>query len=328
MNERLIDLAEEPVRLSVRGELLVISRATDEDPEADEEENTPEGEEVSRRGVRGAHYFASNPTETTVPLEEIGVLVASHPRVTFTQAVLAALAGTGGVFIACDGKHVPAAMMLPLDAHFVQGERFVRQAEAGLPLRKRLWQQVVRSKMLSQSRHLIELQGDDAGITALAERVRSGDPDNLEAQASRCYWAVLFPDSGFTREREGPGPNAALNYGYAVLRAVVSRAVCASGLHPSLGLHHHNRYDSFRLSSDLMEPFRHIVDRAVVSLVRERGFDCPIDRTTKTALLGALAAKVSIEGEFRTLFDASARMAQSLVAVFEGGRKDLVLPDD
>jgi len=296
MTERIIDLAEQLARLCVRNQCLVI------EPPADE------GERI------------------TVPLAELAVLVISQPHVTITQATLAGLAQAGGIVIVCDERHMPVAMLLPLEAHFAQAERFERQAQVPLPTRKRLWQSLVRAKIRAQARLVTDLRGDDGGLGELAARVRSGDPANVEAEASRRYWPLLFGPR-FRRDRDQPDQNRLLNYGYAVLRAIIARAVCAGGLHPSLGLHHHNRYDAFRLADDLMEPFRPIVDRAVVRCCEERGPAAPLDKQAKAALVGALMGRFTIAGESRTLFDVAARIAASLVAVYAGRRKTLALPE-
>ena len=295
MTDRIIDLSEEPARLSVRYANLLIER---------------EGAEPA-----------------TVPLEELAVLVVSHPQVSLTHAVLAGLATSGGVFVTCDDKHLPAGMLLPLNAHFTQAERFEQQASAPLPTRKRLWQEIIRAKLRAQANLLCELRGEDKGIAALVSRVKSGDPDNIEAEASRRYWPALFTGGYFRRDRFGLPPNQLLNYGYAVLRAVVARAICAAGLHPSLGLHHHNRYDAFRLADDLMEPFRPLVDRAVVNLTRWRGLNAPLDRETKAEILTALSGRLLLSGEWRTLFDVASRTASTLAAVFAGEKRELPFPE-
>ncbi len=295
MTDRIIDLSEEPARLSVRYANLLIER---------------EGAEP-----------------VTVPLEELAVLVVSHPQVSLTHAVLAGLATSGGVFVTCDDKHLPAGMLLPLNAHFTQAERFEQQASAPLPTRKRLWQEIIRAKLRAQANLLCELRGEDKGIAALVSRVKSGDPDNIEAEASRRYWPALFTGGYFRRDRFGLPPNQLLNYGYAVLRAVVARAICAAGLHPSLGLHHHNRYDAFRLADDLMEPFRPLVDRAVVNLTRWRGLNAPLDRETKAEILTALSGRLLLSGEWRTLFDVASRTASTLAAVFAGEKRELPFPE-
>jgi len=295
MTNRIVDLADEPARLSVRLDQLVIQRAEE--------------------------------TAATVPLEELSVIVVSHPAVTFTHAVVARIASHGGTFVVCDDKHMPVGMILPLQSHHLQAERFARQAGASLPTRKRIWQQLVKAKVSAQGRVLQELRGDDRGLIALSKQVRSGDPENMEAWASRRYWPELFRDSGFRRNRHADDSNRHLNYGYAILRAIVARAICAAGLHPSLGLHHHNRYDTFPLASDLMEPLRPLVDRAVVLYGARVDPYAPLDKEAKAALIEALTGRVAIESEERTLFDAAARTASSLVQVYAGQRKQLVLPE-
>jgi CRISPR-associated protein Cas1 len=293
--ERIIDLAGEPARLSVRNSCLVIERGAE--------------------------------PEVTSPLGEVAVLLLAHPQLLLTQPVLARLASAGGMVIVCDDKHMPAAMLLPLEAHFTQGERFAQQTRISDPTRKRLWQSIVKAKVHAQARVLMELRGDDAGLDELAGNVRSGDPDNLEARASRRYWPALFRDPTFRRRRFGGNQNTLLNYGYAVLRAIVARAVCASGLHPSLGLYHHNRYDAFRLADDLMEPYRPIVDRAVAFYCEAYGPAAELDKRAKATLIGALLQRFDVEGEKRTLFDIVQRSAASLAAVFAGQRRTLVLPE-
>ena len=295
MTERLIDLSDQPPRLSVNLSRLVIHGH--EKPDA------------------------------TVPLSDIAVLVVSHPCVTYTHAVLAGLIQSGGAFVVCNNRHMPVAMLLPIESHSTQAERFVRQTEASEPTKKRLWQQTIEAKVRAQGRLLSELHGDDKGLLALARRVKSGDSTNIEAQASRRYWPALFSDRKFRRHRDALDQNRLLNYGYAVLRAIVARAICAAGLHPSFGIHHHNRYDAFCLADDLMEPFRPIVDRAVAQWVAERGGDTALDRDAKAALLSALTGRLTLDGESRTLFDIVARTASSLAAVFAGKRKGLVLPE-
>lgn len=294
-DNRIIDISESGARLTLKHRQLVISR--DDQPDA------------------------------TIPLDELAAIAVSNPQISLTQPVLAAISSAGAALIVCDGKHMPIGMMLPIVAHYVQSERFSQQADSSLPTRKRLWQQVVKAKIRAQGRLLAELHGDDNGLYILAGQVKSGDAENLEGQASRIYWPVLFSDTSFRRDRDAPDQNRHLNYGYAILRAVVSRAICASGLHPSLGLHHHNRYDPFCLASDLMEPFRPVVDRAVVRLIDDCDPTSEFDRETRTELLGALTGRFDLKGESRTLFDILARLASSLAGVFAGERKKLILPE-
>ncbi|MEW5946145.1 MAG: type II CRISPR-associated endonuclease Cas1 [bacterium] len=345
MTDRMIDLSDTPARLNVRGELLVITLGEDDcsapAPSRVASSSQNKSGDQSQRSIsesppppshksRKRHWQSppgADRTEVTVPLSEIAAVIASHPRVTFTRAAAAGLANAGAALIVCDDLRLPAAMLLPLQGHFTQAERFTIQAAAPLPLRKQLWKQIVAAKIRAQGRLLEEIRGNNAGLTAMAARVRSGDPENLEAQAARRYWQLLFDDPGFVRDRAAGGPNNLLNYGYAVLRAVVVRAVCASGLHPSLGLHHSNRYDTFRLASDLMEPFRTIVDRAVVLYCESMGWDTPLDADAKAELLDVLAKKYELDGEMRSLFDIASRAASSLAAVLAGKRKKMILPE-
>ncbi len=295
MTDRILEMSEQPAWLNRRGELMVIAL---------------EGQD-----------------EVTLPFADIAVVVLAHPQITITQAALSGLAKAGASVVVCDEKFMPSALLLPLEAHFVQGERFERQAGAALPLRKRVWQTIVMAKIEAQAGLLFRLHGDDAGLSAMARRVRSGDPENLEAQAARAYWLALFQDAAFRRDRQREDQNRLLNYGYTVLRAATARAVCAAGLHPSLGVHHHNRYDAFRLADDLMEPFRPIVDEAVYRLVEETGVATPLSRDTKKALIEAVLGRVEVDGESRTIFDALTRAASSLSDIFAGERTTLVLPE-
>jgi CRISPR-associated protein Cas1 len=263
---------------------------------------------------------------STVPLSEVAVLLVSHPAVTYTNAVLSGMCANGGIFVLCNEKRMPAGMLLPLDSHFIQTERFSSQAQASLPLKKQLWKQIVKAKVIAQGRLLESITGRDIGLSMLAEKVCSGDATNVEAQASRRYWGALF-GKDFRRDHEGEGPNIFLNYGYGVLRATVARAVCSAGLHPSLGLHHHNRYNSFCLADDLMEPYRPAVDGIVFNLCKEKDIFL-LDKEAKAFIVKSLIEKeFALDGESRRLFDASAHTASSLSAVFSAKRKTLLLPE-
>jgi len=295
VTNRMIELSDGPASLSVRLDQLVIAR--EEQP------------------------------EVTVPLADIACLVVAHPRVLFTHAVLSGLAARGAAFVVCNERFLPIGMLLPLDAHTTQAEQFAMQAAAPLPVRNRLWRQIVQAKVRAQGRLLARLRGDDQGLFSLADEVTLGDRTNIEAQASRRYWAALFPDTGFRRLVEADDENRFLNYGYAILRAIVARALCAAGLHPSFGLHHHHRNDAYCLADDVMEPFRPIVDAAVVRICDEHGADAPMDKATKAVLFEALLGRFIIEEDSRTLFDLLSHTAATLAQALAGQRKDLVLPE-
>lgn len=294
MTDRIVDISRSPARLSVRQRQLVI----DQSPHR----------------------------EVTMPLAELAVIVVSHPQVTYTQGVLAGLAESGGAFVACNRQYLPVGLYLPLVGHFAQAERFAAQAHAAQPVCKRLWRQIVREKIRSQAQTLQVLYGCDFGLLGLVSQVHSGDSSNVEARAARRYWPQLFREIEFRRNRDSQDQNLLLNYGYAVLRAIVARAICGAGLHPSLGIHHHNRYNAFCLADDLMEPFRAIVDLAVVEYMRDRDEPYGVESAAKQYLIARLTGRYLIGGAQRTLFDTVTRLAGSLVDVFLSGTRELTLP--
>jgi CRISP-associated protein Cas1 len=327
MTNRILDLSDRPARLNVRNSLLTIQFGLDGPKTASE---TPELQRSDEPRSADAKAYRceqrGNPDEVTMPLSDIAVLIVSHPQISYSHAVLSGLAVAGAVFVTCNEKHLPVSMLLPLVTHSLQAERFAAQAAVALPVKKRLWRQIVRAKIQAQATLIEERTGSDHCLRAVASRVRSGDTGNLEAYAARIYWKNLFRQNGFRRDRESGGVNACLNYGYAVLRAIVTRALCGAGLHPSLGVHHHNRYDTFCLSDDLMEPFRPVVDREVAKLAETRGEDFPLDRKSKQALLAILLGRFTAEDESRTLFDWISRSAASLASAIEGSNTKLDLP--
>lgn len=263
----------------------------------------------------------------TFPLAEIAMMLVSHPQVHFSHAVLAGLCEHGGVLIVCDGKSLPTGILLPINAHHAQVARFEKQACLKQPVKKRLWREVVRRKIENQAAVLKLATGSDAGLVAMAAMVRSGDPANVEAQAARRYWPRLFPTESFKRLRTAADQNLMLNYGYAVLRAIVARAICASGLHPSLGLHHHNRSSGYPLADDLMEPLRPVVDARVLEFVRQYEEPKHLTKVEKEFLISHLLGRFPHQGEQRTLFDIAARMTASLTHVIEGDARKLELPE-
>ena len=253
-----------------------------------------------------AHLTATPLGEEGKDLERFDqgvVLIVAHPQVTYTQAVLAELSTRGSAFIVCDRNRMPAGLLIPLDGHSIQTERLRKQIALKLPLRKRLWQQIVRAKIAMQSEMLESAHSKDAGLRALVPEVRSGDPGNVEARAARIYWKTQL-GAAFRRDIDAEDENRFLNYGYAVLRAASARAICAVGLHPSLGLHHHNKYNSWCLADDIMELFRPLVDATVIELMGTAGdFSC-MNQQTRAALIKALFCRVVIEDRFRTVIDA------------------------
>lgn len=295
MPDRILDLSDIPCRVSTSNGLLVLK--------------------------------TGDAPDFTVPLDDLAAVVASQPRLDFSHAALSAMAAAGVMLIVCDGKYHPAGMFLPIEGYYLQTARFVQQAAATAPTRKRQWQLIIQLKIAAQGAILAALTGDDAKLLELSEKVQSGDPSNLEGQASRRYWGKLFGDPKWRRDREAEDQNRHLNYGYAILRAITARAVCAAGLHPSLGLHHKNQFNPFCLADDLMEPWRPIVDYHVALWIRDHDPEDPLDQTTRRWLLEKLTGRYLLEGEWRTLFDCITKVAQSLGQVYAGERKTLVLPD-
>lgn len=277
MTDRIVDISGQPLALSSRNGLLVLR--------------------------------AGQTEIETIPFAEIAAVVVSHRQVTVTQAALSDLAAAGAVFISSDAKMMPASMLLPLQGHFAQTERFLLQATLPAPRRKRLWQAIVKAKIAAQSATLHRLRGFDGGLSAVAARVRSGDAGNLESFAARRYWLLVFDDPSFRRGDDEDPRNALLNYGYAILRAATSRALCAAGLHPSFGLHHSNKLNPFVLADDVMEPWRPAVDAVVASLG-----SAPLDSRAKQLLIGSITGRYVVEAESRTLFDILARTCRSLAA--------------
>lgn len=270
----------------------------------------------------------SDHPRTTLPVEDLGVVIVDDVRATYTQAVFLELMAAGATVVVSGRDHQPAGMMLPLDAHHVQTERHRAQVDASEPTKKRAWQALIRTKISQQGIVLAHFTGADHGLIPMARRVRSGDPDNLEAQAAQRYWPRLF-GRDFRRDRDAEGINALLNYGYAVVRAATARAIVAAGLIPSLGVFHRNRGNPFCLADDLLEAYRPYVDWRVRLLVDEAGGHAPTldDRPTRATLLSLFNETVVVGGRRNPLLLALHASAASLCRALTGGERTLALPD-
>jgi CRISPR-associated protein Cas1 len=258
-----------------------------------------------------------------VPLDDVAAVLANAHGLTYTNHALVELSERGVPVVLCGRNHMPAAIVWPVDSHHVQTGRMNDQIAASLPLKKRLWAQVVRAKILGQGATLAAAGAPNGGFYLLSRKVRSGDPDNVEADAARRYWPLLF-GAEFRRDTDGIGINGLLNYGYAVLRAGVARAVMASGLHPGFGLMHSNRLNPMVLVDDLMEPFRPTVDREVHRLVG-RGL-MEVDRDTKAELARVMVIDLPTQVGLSPLMTCAERLAQSLVRAYGGEDDTLDLP--
>ena len=264
----------------------------------------------------------------TIPIEDIGIVILDHKQITITQGLMEMLIDNNCAIITCGSNHLPVGLMLPLYGNTVQNERFRNQIDASLPLKKQLWQQTIQCKIANQAIMLKYATGElHNNMFIWSENVRSGDTDNMEARAAAYYWKTIFPDRpDFTRGREEAEPNNLLNYGYAILRAIVARALVASGLLPTLGIHHHNRYNAYCLADDIMEPYRPYVDRIVYDIVSEGG---PVELTkeVKAKLLSIPTTEVQINGKRSPLMVAVSQTTASLAKCFNGESRKLVYPE-
>lgn len=258
-------------------------------------------------------------------LDDVAAVIVHAHGTTWSANLVAALAERGAPTVFCAANHSPVAVTLPIEGHHAQNARFRAQWAASKPLTKQLWRRIVAAKIAMQGSLLAArgIAGAEA-FALIARRVKSGDPDNLEAQAARRYWPLLMGPE-FRRDRDSPGANALLNYGYAVMRATVARAVVAAGLHPTIGIEHAHRGNAFALADDLVEPFRPLVDAIVVGLIA-RGRDV-LDPALKRRFARLIAFDVRISGEASPVSLAAGRLAQSLARAFESGRPSLALFD-
>lgn len=269
----------------------------------------------------------------TRPIEDIGVVVLDNKQITITQGLIEALLENNCSVITCDSHSMPVGLLLPLCGNSVQSERFQDQISASLPLRKQLWQQTVKAKINNQAQTLsVCTQAETRCMRRWSDSVKSGDADNLEARAAAYYWKKLFANikglEGFTRNRDGGEPNNLLNYGYAILRAVVARALVCSGLLPTFGIHHHNRYNAYCLADDVMEPYRPYVDELVYSIVCERGIgNLDLTREVKLRLLVIPTLDVVISGKRSPLMVGVAQTTASLYRCFSGEQRVVAYPE-
>lgn len=263
----------------------------------------------------------------SIPVEDLGLLVLSHPAISYTHQLLYELLEHNVAVLFCNRQHMPEGLLLPFEDNQLFQQRLQVQTEASKPLKKRLWQQVVRAKIHAQATLLLLKHGDHFGLSPLVKQVQSGDPKNVEARAARIYWKSLFQNNNFRRNTDADDLNSLLNYGYAIIRAAVARSITGAGLHPSLGIHHHNKYNPYCLADDLMEPLRPCVDEVVFNLFKEKNtLDIEVSKETKKPLLKLLTKEVSIRERTYPLLESLHLMASSLVDCFMGDKKNIDIP--
>lgn len=267
--------------------------------------------------------------EHTIPIEDIGVVLLDHLRITITSGAIEALLSNNVAIITCNNKGLPTGLLFPLEGNTIQNERFRYQLNAAKPLRKQLWQQTIKQKILNQA--TILQHNTDAEVNCMrvwANSVRSGDPENIEARAAAYYWKNLFPTFPlFTRDRDGTPPNNLLNYGYALLRAVIAKALVTSGLLPTLGIHHHNRYNAYCLADDIMEPYRPYVDQLVINITHQFKDISTLSKQIKMQLLSIPVIDVYISGKRSPLMIAAQQTTASLYKCFANQLKNITYPN-
>lgn len=272
----------------------------------------PSGEEVVR----------------TIPIEDIGIVILDNKQITITQGLIEELLENNCAIVTCDSKRMPVGLMLPLAGNTIQTERFRMQIDASLPLKKQMWQQTIEAKISNQAAVLELVTGmTHKNMLKWAGSVKSGDSENMEARAAVYYWKTLFEDDPyFTRDNECDSRNAILNYGYAILRAVVARALVGGGLIPTLGIHHHNRYNAYCLADDIMEPYRPYIDKLVIEILAEEPC-ASISTRIKSRLLNIPVIEVCINGKRSPLMLAVSQTVSSLVKCYKGECRKVAYPE-
>lgn len=266
--------------------------------------------------------------ERTIPIEDIGVVVLDHKQITITSGAMSAMLENNCAVISCNQQNMPIGLMLPLSCNTLQNERFRDQLNISVPLQKQLWAQTVKQKVINQQsvlkRHTdVECQC----MKVWANNVKSGDTENVEARAAAFYWRNIFPDiPDFVRGREEAPPNNLLNYGYAILRAVIARALVASGLLPTLGIHHHNRYNAYCLADDIMEPYRPYVDDLVIRIMQKYRDISELTVSIKAELLQIPVLDVVVDGKRSPLMIAAGQTTASLYRCFRGDIRQISYP--
>ena len=299
-----------PTYLSLKNEQLVIKL-----PEVEKNDTLPES-------------FKRN-SEKTFPIEDLGVVVLDHKQITITHGLIEKLLDNNIAIITCDSRRMPVGLMLPLCGNTTQNERFRDQLSASEPLKKQLWQQTIKAKITNQAEVLSRYRSCNIkNMMRWANEVRSGDPDNFEARAAAYYWNEAFPQvENFTRDRDGIAPNNLLNYGYAILRAVVARALVSSGLLPTLGIFHHNRYNAYCLADDIMEPYRPFVDQIVFAMADKGIIPDELTIDHKSELLRLPDIDVMINSRMSPLALAVAQTTASLYQCFNGTTRKIRYPE-
>jgi CRISPR-associated protein Cas1 len=274
-------------------------------------------------------YPGGDKKEQSVPIEDVGMVILEHQQITITNDLLGLLAARNIAVVYCDSYHMPSGWTMPFSGHTQGGQRFQSQLAASQPLKKNLWQQTIKAKIKNQAYHLKTRDLPHNNMIHWATETQSGDAKNHEARAAAHYWPILFKEKSidFRRGRELEAPNNLLNYGYAILRAICCRALVGSGLLPIMGIFHSNKYNSFPLADDIMEPYRPFVDTLVCTIVDNHDDYDELSVELKKHLLGLPTMDVLIDQQNSPLMVAMSRTTNSLAACFLGTQKKMLFPE-
>ncbi len=310
-----------PAYLSKKDDQLIIKLPGNGNDKSNAEDDPPDEPDKNDK-------YKNRSNQNSIPIEDIGIIILDSGQITITQGLLSSLLENNTAVVSCDNSHLPVGLFLPLSVNQIQSERFQAQIESSVPLRKQLWQQTIAAKIKNQAWLLNKNKIKVVNMLKWAKDVRSGDPDNFEGRAAAYYWGNLFPgELEFKRDRYGMPPNNLLNYGYAVLRAIVARALVASGLLPTLGIHHHNKYNAYCLADDIMEPFRPYVDKIVLEVVNNGEDFEELSTSIKKQLLEIPVIEIIIDGERSPLMVGVQRTTASLAKCFAGEARKILYPD-
>lgn len=266
-------------------------------------------------------------SDVLVPIEDIGLVILDNPQIVISNALLMALNENNTALISCNGSHLPYGIMLPMFSHNIFPEKLRDQLKASVPLMKNLWMQTVIAKISNQASLLTSRNVDASRMDYYIRQVKTGDPQNIEGRAAAFYWDNLFSGRSFIRYRFGEHPNNLLNYGYAVLRAVIARSLTGSGLFVSLGIHHRNKYNPYCLADDIMEPFRPYVDSLVLDIIEDTPEMEELTPAIKRRLLEIPSIDIVIDGKSSPLMVGAQRTTASLASCFEGTSRKIIYPE-
>jgi CRISPR-associated protein Cas1 len=319
-----------PAYLSKKNEQLVV-KSKEQDYEHDQEKELDNETNIvaeKKEGWLEKRKEITKEVLNTVPIEDIGIVILDNGQITITHGALSSLLDNNAAVVTCSNTHMPNGLFLPLAGNNEQNEKFRAQIDSSEPLKKQLWQQTITAKIKNQAANLRERKVPINNMLTWAKKVRSGDPDNYEGRAAAYYWKNFFPMiEGFIRDRNGEPPNNLFNYGYAILRAITARGLVGSGLLPTLGIHHANKYNAYCLADDIMEPYRPYVDRIVFEMVKNGEDFFELTPSIKKQLLSIGTEEIIIDGERSPIMVGMQRTTASLAKCFEGKARKIIYPE-